>query len=270
MADNKYHSRKPRKPAIPCSKIHRRKVDYYRPAEQDSVRDLILDIVPEQYAENALTISERFSDLWRKLNAKGDPIQHLDTLISQYSENHRAYHNLNHIDMCLAEFDSAKQFSKMPETLELAIWYHDSVYDTKRKDNEEQSAALLRSMCRETQINPRTARKAESLILATKHDICPAEIDEKLIMDIDLSILGQSWSNFEHYDDAIRKEYIGDNPAIAEQIKFYNGRMQVLNYFLTRSQLYYTDFFMQKYDSSARKNLSRAVREISGKLEKLG
>lgn len=61
-----------------------------------------------------------------------------------YSEPHRHYHNFHHIADSLAEFDRARHLAREPLAVELAIWFHDTVYDTRAGNNEEQSAELGR------------------------------------------------------------------------------------------------------------------------------
>ena len=51
---------------------------------------------------------ERWQAVWSRLGAtltgaSLDPL--LTALIERYGESHRAYHNLTHLDECLAQFD---------------------------------------------------------------------------------------------------------------------------------------------------------------------
>jgi predicted metal-dependent HD superfamily phosphohydrolase len=63
-----------------------------------------------------------------------------DALVSEYQAKERRYHNLEHIAQCLKAFDDLRTLSQAPQAVELAIWFHDIIYDSKAKDNEERSA----------------------------------------------------------------------------------------------------------------------------------
>ena len=65
-----------------------------------------------------------------------------EILKSNYSENHRYYHNLSHVNALLfAAEDFREQFPDY-DSMRLAVWFHDAIYQPRRKDNEIKSAGL--------------------------------------------------------------------------------------------------------------------------------
>lgn len=52
-----------------------------------------------------------------------------DLLVDAYSQKHRHYHTGAHIDHCLREFDVAAGLAIEPAEVELALWFHDAIYD---------------------------------------------------------------------------------------------------------------------------------------------
>ena len=168
----------------------------------------------------------------------------LDLLKARYAEPHRRYHTLEHIEHCLREFDPRQ--AREPEAVELAIWFHDAVYDTRRSDNEERSAAWLLELMPE-------AKRAAELILATKHHRASTP-DEALLVDVDLAILGQSKERFDRYEKQIREEY-----AWVPGLLFRRKRRKILRGFLERPFIYGTEAFRAKYEAAARANLLRST-----------
>jgi predicted metal-dependent HD superfamily phosphohydrolase len=172
----------------------------------------------------------------------------LDLLKGRYAEPHRRYHTLEHIEHCLREFDPRQ--AREPEAVELAIWFHDAIYDTRRSDNEERSAAWLLELLPE-------AKRAAELILVTKHHK-PSTPDEALLVDVDLAILGQPAERFDLYERQIREEYAWVPGPI-----FRMKRASIMRGFLKRPFIYGTDAFRAKYEAAARANLSRSKRFTS-------
>jgi predicted metal-dependent HD superfamily phosphohydrolase len=172
----------------------------------------------------------------------------VDLLKARYAEPHRKYHTLEHIEHCLAEFDPRQ--AREPEAVELAIWFHDAVYDTKAHDNEEKSAELLLSLIPE-------ATRAAELVLVTKHHRASTP-DEALLVDIDLAILGQPEERFDRYERQIREEY-----AWVPEPIFRQKRGEILEGFLARPFIYQTEPFRAKYEAAARANLSRSKRSLA-------
>ena len=150
---------------------------------------------------------DRWDALWQAARAAGPPPGWYERLTTAYAEPHRHYHNQQHIAECLAEFDQARHLTRDPIAVELALWFHDVVYDPKAADNEEQSAALARRCLSDTGANSALTEAVVDLIMATKHHTPPADSDAALVVDVDLAILGQPEQRFEEYEEQIRHEY---------------------------------------------------------------
>jgi len=65
-------------------------------------------------------------------------------LISAYTAPDRHYHDLRHVEALLGLSDACASAITDRDAVEAAIWFHDAIYDTRRSDNEERSAALAR------------------------------------------------------------------------------------------------------------------------------
>src|SRR5262245_59080574 len=94
----------------------------------------------------ALLVNEntrnRWTRLWRNASFHGHCDSWFDIVVERYSESHRHSHTIRHIEECLNEFDAVRHLATQPVAVELAIWFHDAIYDTHASDNEEQSALL--------------------------------------------------------------------------------------------------------------------------------
>lgn len=202
-------------------------------------------------------MKDRFIALWNRPGARRTHEEEFAKLVSMYSEPQRFYHNMNHVENCLTEFDDARHLVQQPDLVELAIWYHDAIYDTQSKDNEEKSAQLAYDVCLSAQLSETFMKEVKDLILVTKHDVVPRGIDARVLIDVDLSILGKSSEEFNKYERDIRKEYFW-----VPENQFKQGRSAILQMFLDRNSIYLTDFFNGKYESQARANLQRSIETL--------
>ena len=132
---------------------------------------------------------DRWLRLWQAAGDAGDGALWYEKLTRAYAEPQRHYHNQQHIAECLAEFDGARHLTQQPAAVELALWFHDAVYDPKAGDNEEQSAAMARN-CLETGGASRFAATVSDLVMVTKSHTIEAGSDAVLTVDVDLSIFG--------------------------------------------------------------------------------
>jgi len=201
----------------------------------------------------------RWVALWRKACASGDSSPWYDRLTAAYSEPHRHYHNQQHIAECLGEFDHARHLARQPEAVELAIWFHDVVYEPKAGDNDERSAELAVSCLAQAELPKTFVESVRKLVMVTKHHEAEAGSDDAVMVDVDLSILGQGEKRFAEYEEQIRQEY-GWVPAVV----FGSKRAEILEKFLARKYIFNTDFFRDKYETSARRNLRATIERLKG------
>jgi len=199
---------------------------------------------------------DRWRHLWESAGASGDASSWYQKLTLAYAEPQRHYHNQQHIAECLAEFDAARQLVQRPVVVELALWFHDAVYDPKAGDNEEQSARLA-TCCLEAAGVAEMAAAVAKLVMATKAHDPQGEPDAMLLIDVDLSILGKDGQRFAEYESQIRAEY-GFVPRLIYNFK----RAEILQRFLARDRIYATDHFASRYEANARRNLEDSIRRL--------
>jgi predicted metal-dependent HD superfamily phosphohydrolase len=178
-----------------------------------------------------------------------------DALIAAYTAPGRHYHNLAHIQDCLAKLARVDGLSEAEhETLSEAIWWHDVVYDPTRADNEELSAQLA-----EAHVGPDIAREVGRLIRLTRtHEVERSDRLGAILISIDLSILGAEAARYDAYAAAIRKEY-----AHVPESDYRAGRAKVLSQFAARPFIFPDAGFAEAYDRQARENLARELASLS-------
>ena len=194
--------------------------------------------------------------LWDSLGARTVPQGLLNQLMASYSEPHRRYHTLQHLRDCLMHFDAARSLAARPDEIELALWFHDAVYEPERKDNEERSADWARGSLLAAGCDAATAERVHALVLATRHDeAAPSDDgDTRLLLDIDLASLGSAPARFDDDNRAIRAEY-----AHVPETDYRIGRRRILEGFVARPRIYRTDAFHDALEARARENLARAL-----------
>ena len=202
----------------------------------------------------------RLEELTRALQQIGLQPRHciFDELSAAYGQSHRAYHNADHVTECLAALWTYRHLAERPAEVEVAIWFHDAVYETRRSDNEEASAQWARNYLEDEAAEESTIERIEQLILATKSHVAESA-DAEILLDIDLAVLGQEPQVFEAYDEGIRREF-----AWVPEEAYREGRRAILQGFLARSHIYCTDDFRQAFEAQARRNLERKIGELSG------
>ena len=181
----------------------------------------------------------------------------------RYNEPQRAYHSLQHIQQLFGQFDQVKNNLHEPHIIALALLYHDVIYEPTRSDNELKSAEYaVESLT--GYLNAEQCQHIYALIMMTaSHQVekwlNKAKEREKYsdaayLLDMDLSILGSSWSVYEHYAHAVRQEY-----AHVSDDDYRVGRMAVLKELLAHPTLYLTDYYYERLEKQARKNIEHEI-----------
>lgn len=180
-------------------------------------------------------------------------------LVSAYSEKHRHYHTVEHIDHCLRELDSAIELANEPAEVELALWFHDAVYNPNRSDNEQKSAEWACALLERHRASSDRIERVRTHIMATRHEAPATTLDSQLVVDIDLSILGTSEADYARFDEDVRKEY-----RWVPSMIFNRKRAEILASFLARPRIYSTGMFFEKYEAQARRNIETAIAGLRG------
>ena len=175
-------------------------------------------------------------------------------LADKYAETHRKYHTLGHIDFCLEIFDRFRRLAKDPGAVEIAVFYHDAVYDigVPSRQNEERSADMAAQVMGGWNLPLPLISQVTRIILATTHDRIVTDSDEQLMVDIDLAGLGGSWPVFLQNHQDVRQEY-----AQVPEALFREKNGEILQRFFDRTPLYYHPAIEARHGVPAKENLAR-------------
>lgn len=192
-------------------------------------------------------MSQAWSELWRR-----------------YSEPHRFYHTWEHVGSMLVALDGVATAVTtagdvndcLMTQIEMAIWFHDVIYDPNSSTNEADSAALFLQLLG-SELQESDGLAIGRLIVATDPRLeRGSSVDEQILVDIDLLVLSSDPEKYRAYAEAIRKEY-----AHVPEDAFREGRAAVLERILQKP-IYVTEFFADR-EPAARANLREEIEALS-------
>lgn len=194
---------------------------------------------------------------WRQLGADGNAALYA-WVCACYSEPHRRYHTLQHLHECFSLFEQIRAYAEHPAEVELAIWFHDAIYDPASKDNEQKSAEWAWTSAIAQGLPKGIGDRVYSLIMATKHDAIPPNRDAKVLVDVDLGILAADPARFEEYEQQVRIEY----EWVPESV-YHRERRKILQGLMERSPIYSSPLLGDRYETKARQNLTRSLAKLT-------
>jgi predicted metal-dependent HD superfamily phosphohydrolase len=200
------------------------------------------------------TLEQSWSRAWQNLQLPA-PVELLYQLLAAYNEPQRHYHTQQHLLECLSHFSAAIDAAAHAGEVELALWFHDAVYDIQGHNNELLSAQWAVQVLTQAGADTGITERVHDLIMATCHDTAPTSPDQQLLVDIDLSILGAPAARFEEYDRQVKAEYSWVPSAI-----YCAKRKEILSGFLARPFIYSTQHFRDRYEMQARANLTHCIK----------
>ena len=181
------------------------------------------------------------------------------SVLARYREPQRHYHTVQHLDECFERWPEIRAHAVHPAEVEIALWFHDAIYDTHRSDNEALSAELARKTALDLGVPQDSARRISDLVLFTRHAVEPEGPDAEALVDVDLSILGAAPGRFDEYERQVRQEY-----SWVPEETFRPRRREILAQFVARRHIYSTRIFRARYEPAARANLERSLKSLGG------
>lgn len=199
---------------------------------------------------------QRFERAMGGARGTGDTNAAFHDLAARYGEPHRHYHTLTHVLACLRWLDRFLRLAEHPAEVELALWFHDAVYDPRAQDNELRSAELAAENLTRLGAPAESVARVVQHIQATERHAAALR-DSMLVVDVDLAILAAAPSDFERFEAQIQAEYAHVPPAL-----FRAGRCRVLQGFLARPSIYEVPEIRELLELPARQNLERRTLEL--------
>jgi predicted metal-dependent HD superfamily phosphohydrolase len=199
-----------------------------------------------------ITLKEKFEVLSSKYELTENPYSNWKHIQDSYSQKNRHYHNLNHLQNMFEDLKLVDEQIINKDALFFSIYYHDIIYKATKKDNEYQSALVLKRALEGSTFED-LDYCMEQIELTKSHELSDDK-DTNILLDLDLGILGKDWESYLSYTKQIRQEY-----KIYPNFLYKKGRRKVLVHFLELESIFKTTFFKEKYEQQARANLKKEL-----------
>lgn len=181
-----------------------------------------------------------------------DPVAYGRELLDRWAEPQRRYHTLDHLVAVLARTTELTAYAGDPDTVALAVWFHDAVYRPDREENEERSARLAERALPEAGVGAdRTAEVARLVRLTVTHDPAADDRNGEVLCDADLAVLAGDPAEYAAYAAAVREEY-----AFVPDETFRAARAAILRRLLTLPTLFRTPYGHEQWEALARRNVA--------------
>ena len=197
--------------------------------------------------------AQRWTEDWTRLGLTADAAL-LTRLLASHAGPGRHYHTLQHLAECLTLFAEVAHLADHPGEVAIALWFHDAIYVPRAPDNEARSAAWAAEALRAAGAEQNMVDSVHALIMTTAGHEAQDNRDARLVIDIDLAILGAAPERFAQYEQQVRAEY-----AAVPLTVYRQKRGELLASFLARPAIYSTLELHARLEAQARANLQRTL-----------
>lgn len=226
--------------------------------ESTLIKQTLPNLGEPRKMDDGSSLSARWCSLCTRLGVASE-VQELfwRQLDAAYTSPGRFYHTLDHITQLFEISDWCAHELEERDAVELAIWFHDIVYDARgggNGRNEHESAAIFRTFAAEAACLSAALVDAVShwIELTTDHR-CGVEdtSDARLFMDMDMAVLALPAPEYDAYALQVRAEY-----AHVSNAAWCYGRSRFLSTAASAPHIYHTARF-QGMEGRARANMRR-------------
>lgn len=244
--------------------------EVHNQVRSSSVREVIKYPYGWRSVRDALPKPSFNSVLLKMIKARDSRLERVFACGDLSRFQHRPYHNLEHLVYMLDKADEWRKGEGDAVAIWYAILFHDMLVDSDADitpgEEIEKSIEELRAHAERHGLPDCAVEDVERLILATEHKDGTFDAnavltpEEKLVRDIDLSVLGESPYEYARYAKAIREEY---GPRYGYMsVAFKEGRKVFLTKLLAR--LNAGALVNPDIDSQMRINLQWELDQLAG------
>ncbi|TYB79105.1 Pycsar system effector family protein [Bizionia myxarmorum] len=167
------------------------------------------------------------------------------------------YHNQTHTERVVKSLREIIDNSDISEAdsnmLQLAAIFHDTGYTKTIDDHESESAQIAEDFLKDNNVNTKTIEAVKACIMATRFEIIPETLHEKIICDADCSHFGKEY--FQETSEFLRREL-----EIQGIVKFSASEWLDENIkMLSERHVFYSDYALKNWQHQKEKNLSALI-----------
>ncbi len=173
-----------------------------------------------------------------------------EQLFKNYKDSKRVYHDLSHVVQLLKMLDEHSIHVNNKDIFYFAIWYHNAVFYSWRKNNVELSAKLAKGKLTRAQFPAEFTEKVVQYILATENYASDNTNDLNYFLDFDLSVYASDRTVYEVYVQQLRDEW-----HFYPNFLLRARRKKFLSNLLEKEFIFNTEEFRDASEKIARENI---------------